>query len=132
TLAGRMVLVAVVTAMVAAMKMQHWWAIGVILFATSLFPLRRKQLLLAVSACWVFLVPPIDFDVLRNLAPARGAALTLPPYALLIIAVTAATAILFAYAILIRRFPASPVGRKPVLGLTVLLFALFAATQLPM
>jgi len=147
TLAGRLALVAVVTAMVAAMKMQHWWAIGIALFLTSLFPDRRKQIILGVGVAWVFLVPPLNFAVLREIAPQRAAQQWIAPVmwnpvgsmqldlaagALLVSAACAAFALLFAYGWMIRRFPTSPPARKPVLGLILLLLALFAVTQLPM
>ena len=130
---GRLVLVAIFTALIAGLKMSCWWAIGLVLAATSLFPQQRKAILVVAAAAFAFLMPPVNLPLLRELAPARAAnagGATL--WTVTAVAILSTWAMAFAYLFVIHRFPRSVVARRPVTGLLVLLLALVAATSAPL
>ncbi|MEO6435648.1 MAG: hypothetical protein ABIP55_07785, partial [Tepidisphaeraceae bacterium] len=124
TALGRLVLLGAFTAALAGLRVEWWWQIGIVLALTSLLPARRKQVLVLAAAAWVFLRPPVDLALLQELAPQRGAGPWVKnawPLAVVLVWTLA-----FAYLWAVRRFPKSPVGRRPVFGLVVLLVAMFA------
>jgi hypothetical protein len=144
---GRLVLVGVASATIAALRMPFWWLIGIVLALTSLLPERRRQVVWIAGLLWMFLMPPLNFELLHDLAPRHAAGAWLTPrvirlvgavgldvnaLALVGVAIVAAFAIVWSYAWATRCYPKSVIGRKPVLGLLLLLFALLAANQAPL
>jgi hypothetical protein len=131
SVAGRLVLVAAFTAVLAAAGGSPWRQTGLVLTLTSVLPQHRKRVLVLAAVYWVYLNPPLNTKLLRELAPARDAAqwVGAGPNAVVVGGVW-----LFAwvYFYLIRRFPESPPGRRPVLGLVACLVALLAAAQAPL
>ena len=130
TSSGRVALVLAFTTALLLLRTAFWWQIGVVLTLTSLFPAQRKQLLVLAAAAWVFLRPPVDVPLLTELAPQRGAGTWVG--SAWPIAVVLTWTIAFSYLWAVRRFPKSPIGRRPVLGLVVLLLALLAVAQAPL
>jgi hypothetical protein len=124
TVWGRLALVAVFTTMLGVASATAWWQTGAFLALTSLFPERRRLVLMAAALCWIYLAPPLRIGVLESLAGQHGAERWLPfwpvPVALVWIFVAA-------YVWAVRRFPSSPIGRRPLVGLLVALVGLLAA-----
>jgi hypothetical protein len=129
TVAGRLALVVVFTALLAATRNRVWWQTGVVLALTSLFPARRKVLLALAALCWIYFSPPLSLSRLKELAPRHGSEQWVWASPLAVAGV-----LLFAgaYLWLVRRFPASLPGRRPVLVLVAILVALLAALQAPL
>jgi hypothetical protein len=131
SVAGRLVLVAAFTAVLAAAEVSLWWQMGLVLALTSVLPEHRKRVLALAAFGWVYLNPPLNTGLLEELAPGRDAArwVGAGPNAVVVGGVW-----LFAwvYLYLVRRFPESPPGRRPVLGLVACLVALLAAAQAPL
>jgi hypothetical protein len=129
TTAGRLALVALFTFLSIPLNPGSWLQIGIVLMLISLLPERRRVLLALAAICWVFLHPPLDLDLLLELARRRSAEAFTPAWP------AVAAGILLGgggYAWLVRRYPASPLGRRPVLGLLLALcLLLVAATALP-
>jgi hypothetical protein len=124
TVWGRLVLVAGFTALLGVLSVAAWWQTGVVLVLTSLFPERRRLVVMAAALCWIYLAPPLRIGVLESLAGQHGAERWLSYWPLTVALVWMFVA---AYIWLGRRFPASPIGRRPLVGLLVVLVALLAA-----
>jgi hypothetical protein len=128
TVVGRLIVVLIATGMLAGLKTPFWWAIGFLLTLTSVLPQRRKEILIFAAAAWTFFDPPVDQKLLTVLAAKHGALEWARAWP---IAMVAVWLLAWAYLWCIRQFPKSPVGRRPVIGLIVVMFALFAAAQAP-
>lgn len=126
-----MVLVAAFTAVLAASRNPLWWQTGLVLSLTSLLPQYRKVVLMAAAVAWVVLRPPLETGVLRELAASHGAA----PWArgaVYAVVVAGVWAAVWAYAWVVLRFPKSPPGRRPVMGLVLSLVLLYALASAPL
>ena len=71
SLAGRLALVVVFTALLAVRGGSRWWQTGLVLALTSAFPQHRKRLLVLAALCWVYLDRPVNSHLLRELLPAQ-------------------------------------------------------------
>ncbi len=138
TPAGRLALVAPFTAMLAALKMPYWWAVGITLALTSLFPAHRKRIALVAAACWVLLAPAVNVAVLADLAKDHSAdawiAAVAAHGAMIIPCAAVGMAFLMAWAFLwfVRRFSKSPIARRPVMWLILLLLAMYQMASAPL
>lgn len=121
-------MVAVFTAMMAVTSAPAWPAVAAVLVLTSLLPSKRRALLAVATLGVAFVAPPLDLDLLAELAPARGAEPWLAAWPAVVVATIAFGAGFTAF---VQRRPRSAVGRRPVLTLLVLQTALFAAAPLP-
>jgi hypothetical protein len=117
TRAGRLVAVGVFTAMMFALKMPLWLHAGVVLALTSAFPAYRRQVIALAAIVWIFLEPPINETLMATLAPQHGASAWLAYWPM---GVVIAWTIAWAYLLMLRRFPQSPIARRPILSLLFL------------
>jgi hypothetical protein len=127
TVPGRLVLVTVCAALLGGLRVAAWWQTGVFLALTSLFPERRRLVLVVASLCWIYLAPPLQMNVLETLAGQHGAERWLPFWPVVVALVWLFAA---AYVWAGRRFPMSPIGRRPLVGLLVVFSALLAAQSI--
>src|SRR5688572_24545767 len=126
TVWGRLALVGVFTAMLGVANATAWWQTGVVLALTSLFPERRRLVLMIAALCWIQLAPPLRLGVLETLAGQHGAERWLPFWAVPVALVWIFVA---AYVWAGRRFPSSAIGRRPLVGLLIVLGGLLTAQQ---
>ena len=130
TRAGRLALVAFFAVLMVGLRMEHWWAIALVLGLTSAFPQHRRAILVPAALLFVALKPPVDFAVLGQLAAARGASAGMLNFGWVAIPIVWAMA--FAFLWVVQTFPKSVVARRPVTGLIgVLLLLICAARTLP-
>lgn len=150
TLAGRVALVLIFTAMLKATRVSAWWETGIVLLLISVFPTHRKTLVTLAAIAWVFIAPPLLINALYPnqafaLAQRHGAeswtrfwpgthiGAGLPPMlvANLGLAVIVGAVLLFAYGYvrMVRAYPKSLVGKWPISGLIVLMLALLWVQQ---
>ena len=122
--AGRLALVGAFTALLAVTNAVAWPAVGVALVLTSLLPAHRRLLLAIASVGVVLFSPPVDVGQLTALGSGRGAASWVAAWPLVVAATVGFGCF---YVQLVRRLPKSLPGRRPVLGLVVLLTALLIA-----
>jgi hypothetical protein len=132
TLAGKLTLVFAFAGLMKVTKVDHWEVAAIFLALMSVLPQRRKLLLVGASICWIFLAPPlIDHPynpvMFMGLAQQHGAAGWTAFWPLV-----AAGVWLFgiAYTWLARRYPKSLPGKRPVVGLVLVLLALLLLQQL--
>ena len=130
TRAGRLIFVALFTALMGGLQMDWWWVIGICLAATSAFPQHRRAILIPAAVLFAFLMPPLDLTVLKQVGAPRGvseAMLNLWP-----IAVPIAWGIAFAFLWVVQRYPRSIVAQRPVTGLIAVLLLLMAIAATPL
>lgn len=123
-----MAMVAAFTAMMAVTSAPAWPAVAGVLLLTSLLPARRRVLLALATVGVALVAPPIDLDLLAELAPARGASTWLGAWPAVVAATVAFGAGFTAF---VQRHPKSAVGRRPVLALLSLLTLLLVAAPSP-
>jgi hypothetical protein len=131
TRGGRLLLVAAFTVLMAGLRVGNWWALAIVLALTSAFPQHRRAILVPATLLFVFLMPPVDFKVLGELAPARGAGATAVQLGWVAIPIVWGMA--FAFLWVVQRFPKSIVAKRPVTALlAILLLLIFASRTLPL
>lgn len=128
TMAGRLTLVTVFTAMLGGLKCHLWWAIGICLALISIVPRHRRRILLLAGIAWAVLDPPVHLEALGRLAAAHDAAAWMRYWPIGVVAVW-----LFAWTSLwaIRRWPRSLIARRPVMSLIGILLAALAVARSP-
>ncbi|MFN2375662.1 MAG: hypothetical protein ABR538_03945 [Candidatus Binatia bacterium] len=122
TVAGRVAIVSLFTALLAVLGAPAWPAVGLALLLTTFLPGRRRELLAVATVAVLFVAPPVDLDLLAELGAGRGAGAWLGAWPLVVAAVLALACV---FVTAIGRRPKSLPGRHPVLVLVALLTALF-------
>ncbi len=127
---GRLTLVGAFTALLAVTQTYGWPGTGVVLTLTSLLPQYRRPILALAALGVVYLVPPVAIDRLQEWSVLHGAERWVPAWPLVVAAVLSFGC---AYAGLVRRFPKSLPGRRPVIVLVALLtLLLITAAHAPL
>lgn len=125
SLGGRLTLVGAFAALLVLTQSYAWPATTAVLVLTSLLPQHRRIILAAAAAGVVYFVPPVNLELMAALSAERGAGHWVPGWPLVVVGVVAFAC---TYVEVVRRFPKSLPGRRPVLLLIVLLTALLIVT----
>lgn len=120
TPAGRLAMVAVFSVLLAATRAVAWPGVSLVLALTSILPSWRRVIVGAAAVVAIAFAPPVDLVPLQSVAAGRGAGLWISLWPL---AVAPVLALGLASVHLVRRYPKSFFGRRPVLCLVLLLTA---------
>jgi hypothetical protein len=121
TRVGRLAMVAAFTVMMFGLRMPLWWQTAIVLTLITLLPARRTMLVALAALAWIFLEPPVDFALLAQLAPAHAAENWLKFWPA---GVAGAWLIAIVLLLVIRRFPTTPMARRPIVTLLLLYMAM--------
>lgn len=125
TSAGRLALVGAFTVLLALTNAVAWPAVGALLALLSLMPAQRRPLLAVATLGVAMVAPPLNVDLLAELGAARDAEAWVAAWPVVVLATVAFGGACVGF---VRRWPKSPVGRRPVLALLLLLTALLVAS----
>jgi hypothetical protein len=126
TIPGRLGLLVIFTGLMAVTRVPAWWQTSIVLALISLFPRHRKILVTLAALGWLVLMPPLlkhptDPHLFAQFAAAKGAGEWLKFWPIVGVVVWLFGMV---YSWLVGKYPDSPIGRRPVTGLIVLLVSL--------